>query len=129
MFTPIAAFSGYSVDDLERAKAFYTEILGLKLDNENMGLELQLPHGGKLFLYAKEDHQPATFTVLNLVVDNINQSVDALVDKGVSFERYDSLPAPQDNKAVLRGLAAGQGPDIAWFKDPAGNILSLIQEK
>ncbi len=80
-----------------------------------------------VFVYEKADHQPATFTVLNFYVDDINQAIDELVDKGVVFERYDSLPAPQDERGVLRGRAAGEGPDIAWFKDPAGNIFSVLQ--
>lgn len=124
-----AAFSGFSVDDLSKAKQFYIQVLGLALDNEKMGLQLQLPGGGALFVYQKNDHQPATFTILNFVVDNIDQAVAELEGLGVSFERYDNMPSPQDEKGVLRGLAANQGPDIAWFKDPAGNILSLLQEK
>lgn len=124
-----AAFSGISVNDLDKAKQFYTQTLGLALNDEKMGLQLQLPGGGSLFIYDKADHQPATFTVLNFVVDDIDAAVDELTGSGVSFERYDNLPAPQDDKGVLRGLAAQQGPDIAWFKDPAGNILAVLQEK
>jgi len=124
-----AAFSGFSVNDLAKAKEFYTETLGLLLVDETMGLRLQLPGGGTLFVYDKPDHQSATFTVLNFVVEDINEAVDGLKGLGVSFERYDNMPAPQDDRGVLRGLTAHQGPDIAWFKDPAGNILSLLQEK
>lgn len=129
MFEAQAALSSYSVNDLGEAKVFYTKTLGLQIDNEDMDLQLLLPGGGKLFLYQKDDHQPATFTVLNFVVAHIDEALDALVAHGVVFEHYDNMPAAQDEKGVLRGIAAGQGPDIAWFKDPAGNILSLIQEK
>lgn len=123
------AFSGISVDDLERAKQFYVSVLGLQIDDETMGLRLLLPNGGKLFIYPKPNHQPATFTVLNLVVDDIDQAVDELSAAGVTFEHYDEMLVKQDEKGVLRGLSAQQGPDIAWFKDPAGNILSVLQEK
>jgi predicted enzyme related to lactoylglutathione lyase len=129
MFKALAAFSGFSVDDLAKAKHFYTQTLGLTLDDEEMGLQLQLPNGGQLFIYQKDNHQAATFTVLNFVVDDIDKAIDELEKLGVSFERYDNMPGPQDEKGVLRGIAAHQGPDIAWFKDPAGNILSVLQEK
>lgn len=124
-----AAFSGFSVDDLARAKDFYTKTLGFELANENMGLQLKLPGGGEAFIYEKGDHQPATYTNLNLVVADIKQAVGEFQDKGISFERYENMPAPQDEQGILHGLAAGQGPDIAWFKDPAGNILSVMQVK
>ena len=129
MFTAQTAFSGFSVNDLEKAKQFYTEVLGLALKSETMGLQLQLPNGGELFVYPKEDHQPATFTVLNFVVENIDETVDQLVQQGVQFEHYDNMPGQQDEKGIARGLSAGQGPDIAWFTDPAGNILSVLQDK
>jgi catechol 2,3-dioxygenase-like lactoylglutathione lyase family enzyme len=124
-----AAFSGFAVDNLGAAKHFYTEVLGLELANEEMGLQFQLPNGGQVFVYFKEDHEPATFTILNFVVDDIDLTVDELKNQGVVFEHYDNMPASQDDKEILRGLAAGQGPDIAWFKDPAGNILSVLQDK
>jgi catechol 2,3-dioxygenase-like lactoylglutathione lyase family enzyme len=120
-------FSGFSVDDEAKAKDFYADILGLELSSQEMGLTFKLPNGGEVFIYGKNDHQPATFTILNFVVSNIDEAVDDLESKGVVFERYDNMPAPQDEKGVLRGLAANQGPDIAWFKDPAGNILSVLQ--
>jgi catechol 2,3-dioxygenase-like lactoylglutathione lyase family enzyme len=129
MFRALAAFSGFSVDDLGKAKQFYTQVLGLALEDESMGLQLGLPGGGALFVYSKKNHQPATFTVLNFVVDDIDKVVGELTELGVTFERYDNLPAEQDEKGILRGLSAHQGPDIAWFKDPAGNILSLLQDK
>lgn len=123
-----AAFSGFSVNDMARAKQFYTEILELEVMSEKMGLELQLPQGSRLFIYEKPDHQPATFTVLNFVVDDIDAAVVALAEKGVSFEHYKlEGGAEQDEKGVLRGRAANMGPDIAWFKDPAGNVLSVLQ--
>lgn len=123
-----AAFSGFSVDDLGEAKRFYTEVLGLELEDESMGLRFKLPGGGTVFVYQKDGHQPATFTILNFVVENIDTAVDELISHGVIFERYDTMPAEQDEKGILRGLAANQGPDIAWFKDPADNILSILQD-
>lgn len=122
-----AAFSGLSVDDLNKAKEFYTQILGLTLSDETMGLQFQLPGGGTLFIYPKADHQPATYTVLNFVVENIDEAVDELTRSGVKFERYDNMPGMQDQKGIARGRSANQGPDIAWFKDPAGNILAVLQ--
>ncbi len=131
MLQSIAAFSGISVDDLAKAKEFYTNTLGLKLDDDKMGMQFSLPGGGKLFVYDKPDHQPATFTVLNFVVDDIDKAVDDLVAASVKLEVYDNpivADAPkQDAKGVARGKAANMGPDIAWFKDPAGNILSVLQ--
>ena len=127
MFSPQSAFSGISVNDLGAAKQFYSDVLGLKLTDETMGLDFDLPGGGSLFVYSKDDHQPATFTVLNFVVTDIDSAVKALTGKGVVFERYDNMPGQQDDKGVMRGLSAKQGPDIAWFKDPAGNILAVLQ--
>ena len=124
-----AVFSGFSVDDLNITKQFYTEVLGLHLVEETMGLQFKLPDGGALFIYPKAGHQPATFTVLNFVVENIDDAVDGLTKLGVKFERYDNMPAPQDEKGIARGLSVHQGPDIAWFKDPSGNILSVLQDK
>lgn len=130
MFSPVAAFSGFSVKDLEKAKSFYTDVLGLQVEEEKgMGLQLLLPGGAKVFVYPKENHEPATYTVLNLVVANIDEAVDILVAKGVVFEQYHMKEMPQDEKGILRGLIAGMGPDIAWFADPSGNIFSLLQEK
>lgn len=120
-----ATFSGISVNDLAKAREFYVDTLGFKVLNEEMGLQLELPGGSQLFVYDKPDHQPATFTVLNFVVDNIDETVDHLVgDHGIQFEQY-GMPG-QDEKGIARGKAAGMGPDIAWFKDPAGNILSVL---
>lgn len=129
MFKAQAAFAGISVNDLAAAKEFYTKTLGLELADDKMGLNFELPGGGGLFIYDKPDHQPAAYTALNFVVTNIDEAVDTLTSAGVKFERYDNMPAQQDEKGILRGLAVGQGPDIAWFKDPAGNILSILQDK
>lgn len=122
-----AAFSGFSVDDLAKAKAFYTQTLGLEASDEKMGLQLNLPGGGKLFIYPKEGHQPATFTVLNFVVDDIDKAVEELGSQGVVFEHYDGQ-MKTDEKGIARGRSTGMGPDIAWFKDPAGNIISVLQD-
>ena len=128
METFLNSFSGISVDNLQEAMEFYVNVLGLELTDDSMGLTLNLPGGGALFIYEKADHEPATFTVLNFIVEDIETVIDEYVEKGITFERYDSLPAEQDDRGILRGKAAGQGPDIAWFTDPSGNILSLIEE-
>lgn len=122
-----STFSGISTNDLAKAKDFYVNTLGLQVINEEMGLMIGLPGGAQLFIYEKEDHQPATFTVLNFVVEDIDQMIDELNEKGIKFEQYDLGVAKTDEKGVLRGKAASQGPDIAWFKDPADNILSIIE--
>lgn len=129
MFKNTKAFSGFSVDDLDKAQTFYGETLGVDVGNENgMGLSLNLANGTTVFVYPKDDHQPATFTILNFVVDDIDASMDDLKEKGIQFIHYDNDDLPQDEKGVLRGLDAGMGPDIAWFEDPAGNVLSVLQE-
>lgn len=122
-----AVVASFSVTDLNKAKVFYTKILGLKLDGEEMALQFGLKNGGKLFIYPKENHEPATFTVLNFVVSDIDKAVDDLTKQGVTFEKYEGFH--QDKKLIARGLAADMGPDIAWFKDPSGNILSVLQDK
>lgn len=130
MFKDTPAFSGYSVNDLSAAKQFYTDTLGIEADQDWMGLTLKLASGNKIFVYQKDDHAPATFTVLNFIVEDIDTTIDELVGKGISFAQYDlGNGAKTDEKGVLRGLSANMGPDIAWFKDPAGNILSILQEK
>lgn len=126
MFDPKAAFSGFSVDDLQKAKEFYTKVLGLELISEDMGLTFVLPGGGHHFVYTKPDHKPANYTVLNFAVDDIDAAVDELTKRGVGFEHYDNMPMEQDDKGIARGLAANMGPDIAWFKDPAGNVLAVL---
>lgn len=125
MLTITGMFSGYSVDDLDAARTFYRDTLGVRVDDSAMGaLEVHLPAGGAVFVYPKADHVPATFTVLNLEVDDIDAAVDALTAARVEFLRYDG--AHQDEKGIARGVAANMGPDIAWFTDPAGNILSVL---
>jgi predicted enzyme related to lactoylglutathione lyase len=122
-------FSGFSTDDLAKAKEFYVNTLGLKIADEKMGLTLSLPGGAQLFIYEKEDHQPATFTVLNFVVDDIDKEVEELKGKGIKFEEMDfGGGAKTDEKSIMRGKAANQGPDIAWFKDPAGNFLAVLED-
>lgn len=124
-------FSGFSVDNINDAKNFYTKILGLTLKSEEMGLQLKAPDDTMLFIYPKKDHQPATFTVLNFAVDDIDDAVDELTKQGVKFEHYgdlDGTPIEQDEKGILRSYGDGDNPDIAWFKDPAGNVLSVIQQ-
>ena len=126
MFQAKMAFSGFSVNDLAKAKAFYAGTLGLKVDDEGVGMRLHLPGGGTVFAYPKDDHQPATFTILNFVVDSIDEAVDELTNRGVQFEHYEEGPKT-DEKGILRGRALQMGPDIAWFKDPAGNTLAVLQ--
>ena len=134
------AFSGFSVDNLANAKIFYGYTLGLEVrDLGEMGLEIQFASGGSHFIYPKENHQPATYTVLNFSVDNIDESVAGLKKRGVTFEHYeiryqdDHLAVPETNRTdedgIMRTTSPEYGPDIAWFKDPAGNILSVIQDK
>ncbi|WP_067479899.1 VOC family protein [Nocardia amamiensis] len=115
------AFSGFSVDDIEAAKTFYTQTLGIRVSEENGMLELHLGGGGTVLVYPKPDHTPATFTVLNFPVPDIEAAVDELARRKVRFERYDF--AEQDEKGIHRG----GGPLIAWFTDPAGNVLSVLQ--
>jgi len=125
MLSESAAFSSFSVNDLQSAKTFYQDILGLKVSDNPMGLiELHLHAGSKIIVYPKPDHVPATFTVLNFPVKNIDEKVDELISKGVSFEQYDGQ-IKTDEKGISRNNG---GPTIAWFKDPAGNIFSLIEE-
>jgi predicted enzyme related to lactoylglutathione lyase len=127
MFKDNKAFSGFSVNDLAKVKEFYGQTLGLDVaEEDSMGLTLKLASGNKVFIYQKDDHEPATFTVLNFIVDDIDKAVDELKSKGVQIEHYTDMNQGQDG--IARGLAAKMGPDIAWFKDPAGNVLSVLQE-
>lgn len=127
MFKDSHAFSGFSVKDLNEVKEFYGGTLGVDVELDEMGLQLKLAGGNTVFVYQKDNHVPAEFTVLNFPVEDIDKAVDELVGKGVTFERYDDMPFNQDEKAIARGIAANMGPDIAWFKDPAGNVLSVLQ--
>ena len=125
LFKEAKSFSSFSVNDLENAKRFYGETLGLELKQTPEGLELHTDNN-VVFLYPKPNHTPASFTVLNFHVDDIDAAVDELTSLGVKLEHYD-LP---DIKTDERGIARGpKGPTIAWFKDPAGNILSVLEEK
>jgi predicted enzyme related to lactoylglutathione lyase len=120
------AFASFSVDDLDRAKRFYGETLGLSVSEEgDMGLRLDLADGPDVFIYPKPNHQPATYTVLNFRVGDVERAMEALVRRGVRFETYDQPELKTDEK----GLMKGPGPRIAWFKDPAGNILSVLEEE
>jgi catechol 2,3-dioxygenase-like lactoylglutathione lyase family enzyme len=125
MFEHSKAFSGFSVDDIPRAKQFYGETLGLRVSEEYGMLHLHIEGDRDTLIYPKQDHTPATYTILNFPVENIEQAVDELTKNGVTLERYDNLT---DERGIARGLANNRGPDIAWFKDPAGNILSVLQE-
>jgi catechol 2,3-dioxygenase-like lactoylglutathione lyase family enzyme len=129
MLAQAEAFSGFAVPDLAQAEAFYGQTLGIEtelLDEQNGLLTLHLAGGRDTLIYRKPDHQPATYTILNFRVDDIDAVVDGLVERGVEFERYDDFD--QDEKGIARGRAQNQGPDIAWFTDPAGNILAVIQD-
>jgi catechol 2,3-dioxygenase-like lactoylglutathione lyase family enzyme len=123
MFENTTAFSGFAVDDIEAAKKFYGDTLGLKTSEQYGLLTLHLAGGRDTLVYPKPDHTPATYTILNFRVDDIDAAVDELIGRGVEFEKYDGLG--QDEKGINR---AG-GPYIAWFKDPAGNILAVLQER
>jgi catechol 2,3-dioxygenase-like lactoylglutathione lyase family enzyme len=120
-----STFSGFSVDDIEAAKHFYGGILGFAIKEKMGGIELTLPGGAVAWVYQKDDHSPAVYTMLNLVVDDIDAACDALAAKDVRFEDYTGLP--QDEKGIMRGKAYSMGPDIAWFKDPARNILAVLE--
>jgi catechol 2,3-dioxygenase-like lactoylglutathione lyase family enzyme len=123
MFKDTRAFSGFSVNDLQRAKEFYGQTLGLDVSEANGLLQLHLAGGMTILVYPKDNHTPATFTILNFPVVNIEQAVDALARKGVRFESYNEGDLVTDEK----GISRGGGPNIAWFKDPAGNILSVLE--
>jgi catechol 2,3-dioxygenase-like lactoylglutathione lyase family enzyme len=117
------AFSGFSVNDLDAAKKFYGETLGVEVETVPAGLMLKIGHG--ILVYPKPNHEPATYTMLNFRVDDIDKAVDDLTSKGIKFEHY---PGLTDQKGVARGIAHDRGPDIACFKDPAGNIISVLQD-
>ena len=124
MFKDTKAFSGFSVDDLKAARRFYGEVLGLDVgDTPQGGLKLRIAGGTKIFVYPKPNHAPATFTILNFPVADVEKTVDELAGRGVRFERYEGA-LQTDAKGIFRG----RGPLIAWFRDPAGNVLSVIAE-
>jgi predicted enzyme related to lactoylglutathione lyase len=122
-------FASFAVKDIEPARQFYGTTLGLDVrDVEDMGiLEIRSPDNARVMVYPKPDHQPANFTVLNMRVNDIDEAVDALTAVGVKFERYDTSDIKTDAKGVVRGDK--QGPSIAWFRDPAGNIVSVLQDR
>jgi catechol 2,3-dioxygenase-like lactoylglutathione lyase family enzyme len=117
------AYGGFSVDDIPAAKRFYGETLGLEVSEENGMLTLHISGGGNILVYPKPDHAPATFTILNFPVEDIDAAVDEMTERGVRFERYEGTQ--QDERGIHREF----GPPIAWFTDPAGNVLSVIQEE
>jgi catechol 2,3-dioxygenase-like lactoylglutathione lyase family enzyme len=128
MFKTTKTFSSFSVDDLAKARKFYGETLGIEVTDGPMGqLVLILADGHRVFVYGKPNHQAATFTILNFSVPDVEKAVDALTKIGVRFESYDSPDLKTDAKGISRG-GPGRGPTIAWFKDPAGNFLSVVQE-
>jgi predicted enzyme related to lactoylglutathione lyase len=121
MFTDTPAFSGFAVDDLDAARSFYGDTLGLRIEDGPMGvLSLQLAGDRPTMIYPKPDFVPATYTILNFDVEDVDAAVDELNSRGVEMERYEGFD--QDEK----GISRGQGPEIAWFKDPAGNILAVL---
>jgi predicted enzyme related to lactoylglutathione lyase len=126
VFTDV--FGSFSVDDISAAKTFYADTLGVDISEEDEGFALKFPGGGSTFVYPKDDHVAASFTILNFQVDDIDAAVEALKAKGVEFESYDG-EIETDGKGIHRGADAGDGPNIAWFKDPAGNILSVMEGK
>lgn len=124
MFENTKAFSGFSVDDIGAAKKFYGETLGIRVSEVGAGLlTLHIAGDRDIIVYTKPIHEPATFTILNFPVDDIDQAVDELSRRGIEFLRYDGFT--QDDKGIARG---DEGPPIAWFTDPAGNILAVLQE-
>ena len=123
MFANTKAFSGFAVDDVQKAREFYGDTLGLKTSEEYGLMTLHLAGDRPTLVYPKPDHTPADYTILNFPVDDIDEAVDALAGRGIQFDRYDGME--QDEKGIMRA----QGPYIAWFKDPAGNVLSVLQEQ
>lgn len=125
MFKNTYAFSGFSTNDIQKAKEFYGDKLGIEISEQMGMITLNIAGGHKVIIYPKPNHQPATYTVLNFPVENIEQAVDELRAKGVVFEQYDG-----DIKTDAKGIvwSNGRGPNIAWFKDPGGNILSVLEE-
>ncbi|WAA66502.1 VOC family protein [Microbacterium oxydans] len=125
-FTADNAFSGFSVDDIDAAKEFYGTTLGLDVGVNAMGfLDLRLPSGGSILVYPKPNHTPASFTILNFPVADVDAAVDELIERGVQTKIYSDDEFPSDARGIVRGN--GRGPDIAWFRDPAGNVLAVMQ--
>jgi predicted enzyme related to lactoylglutathione lyase len=127
MFKDTKAFSGFSVNDMQKAKEFYHGTLGIEVSENDMGImTLKLAGGTDIIVYPKPNHEPATFTILNFAVADVDKAVDGLISAGIKFEQYDFGDMKTDEKGIMHGN--GHGPDIAWFKDPAGNILSVLKE-
>ncbi|SDQ65686.1 VOC family protein [Microbacterium sp. cf332] len=125
-FSTSGAFSGFSVDDLDAARAFYADTLGLDVETDDMGfLEIRLATGGSILVYPKPGHTAASFTILNFPVDDIDAAVDDLRARGVETKIYPDDEFPSDDRGIVRG--DGRGPDIAWFRDPAGNVLAVLE--
>lgn len=125
MLSDSPAFSSFSTNDIDKAIVFYGEVLGLNVKKTEMGIvEIAFSNDSTVMVYPKNDHQAASFTVLNFPVSDVDATVDELREKGVTFEQYDSEAIQTDEKGISRGT---EGPAIAWFKDPAGNILSIIE--
>jgi predicted enzyme related to lactoylglutathione lyase len=122
------SFASYSVSDIDAAKRFYEETLGLNVSKRMEGLEIDMPGGGKTFVYRKPNHTPATFTVLNFKVNDVRQAVDDLNKKGVQMEHYEGN-IKTDERGIFHPKGPQDGPTIAWFKDPSGNILSVVEQK
>ncbi|MGH2691590.1 MAG: VOC family protein [Actinomycetota bacterium] len=129
MLAKSKAFSGFSVNDIPAAQTFYEEMLGLEVTEQYGMLALHIADSREIFVYPKPNHEPATFTILNFPVDDIDQAVDELAKRGVTFERYEGVEGiEQDEKGIARPEKPEYGPPIAWFKDPAGNILSVLEQ-
>ena len=126
MFKDTKAFSGFSVDNLQKAKKFYGQTLGLEVSESNGLLELHIAGGRNILIYPKANHTPATFTILNFPVDNLEQAIDDLTKRGVRFEIYNEGNLKTDEKGIS---LSGEGPKVTWFIDPAGNVLSVLEEK
>jgi len=125
MFRDTHAFSGFSTNDIAKSKEFYGQTLGIEVTEENGMLTLHLAGGGTVLIYPKDNHEPATYTVLNFPVKDIDEAADGLIQAGIRFERYEG--SPQDERGIARPPKPEYGPPIAWFKDPAGNILSILE--
>jgi len=125
MFNYLKVFSGFSVDDIPRARAFYANVLGMEVTGSESMLRMRVSGGAEVIVYGKKDHVPASFTILNFSVQDIDKGVEELMAAGVKFEHYDDGQLKTDEKGIFRG----GGPLIAWFKDPAGNFISVLQEQ
>jgi catechol 2,3-dioxygenase-like lactoylglutathione lyase family enzyme len=125
IFKEAKSFSSFAVNDLQKAKEFYGQTLGLRVSEQPEGLALNLPNGNNVFIYPKPNHTPASFTILNFIVEDLDEAVDELNKLGVRMEKYNQPEIQTDERGIHRGA---RGPTIAWFKDPAGNIVSVMEE-